>query len=408
MKWSPQQEAALSDVSSWLKNPSDPVYRLFGFAGTGKTTIARHLAEDIKGTVLYGAFTGKAALVMRRNGIKNATTIHRMVYRIIPLDEVKMRELKKKRKETSDDLTSATLMQEMRDLAQPKFEINPESEVRKASLIVLDECSMVNDKMKADLQSFGKPILVLGDPGQLPPIEGEGAFTRDPPQTLLTEIHRQALDNPIIRLSVLAREGETIPFETFGESEKIRLSALKLRHIEFSNQVICGKNATRRGINKKWRAHKLFTSIYPMETERVICLKNTTIDVGSKEDEEPRQVSIFNGQPFTVSKSEEGALYTSMLLEDEEGKEVPVEAFNAYFEEYVTSGTLDNYTQYDMRGFHQFDFGYAITCHKSQGSQWPSVLVYDDHLFSKKPEDRRRWLYTSITRAEESVCIVDA
>ncbi len=60
MQWSPEQDAALKAVSAWYKDPGAPqIFRLFGFAGTGKTTLARTLADDIDGDVAFGAFTGQ-------------------------------------------------------------------------------------------------------------------------------------------------------------------------------------------------------------------------------------------------------------------------------------------------------------------------------------------------------------
>jgi len=63
MQWSPQQDAALTAVSKWLSDKSRPqVFRLFGYAGTGKTTLAVHLSQDVR-RVQFAAFTGKASLV---------------------------------------------------------------------------------------------------------------------------------------------------------------------------------------------------------------------------------------------------------------------------------------------------------------------------------------------------------
>src|SRR5665213_2774895 len=81
MAWSPQQDAALTQVAAWLKRGEPQVFRLFGYAGTGKTTLARHLAEDIEGEVIFAAYTGKAALVLRSKGCKGARTIHSLIYR---------------------------------------------------------------------------------------------------------------------------------------------------------------------------------------------------------------------------------------------------------------------------------------------------------------------------------------
>ncbi len=81
MQFSPQQDEALKAVSRWLKDGRKPLFRLFGYAGTGKTTLARHFAEDVGGEVQFAAFTGKAAQVLRSKGAANARTIHSLIYR---------------------------------------------------------------------------------------------------------------------------------------------------------------------------------------------------------------------------------------------------------------------------------------------------------------------------------------
>jgi exodeoxyribonuclease-5 len=178
MLWSPQQDAALAAVARWLKAGEPRVFRLFGYAGTGKTTLARHIAESAGGDVAFAAFTGKAAHVMRGKGCKGATTIHSLIYRTRGEDE-----------------------------NGPTFTLNDDSAAGKSALIVIDECSMVDEEIGRDLLSFGKPVLVLGDPAQLPPIAGGGFFTSAEPDVMLTEVHRQAFDDPIIRMSMIVREG---------------------------------------------------------------------------------------------------------------------------------------------------------------------------------------------------------
>src|SRR3974390_2833622 len=172
--FTPHHDAALKAVAAWLKsspgNRGTPqIFRLFGYAGTGKTTLARHLAEDVDGKVVFGAFTGKAALVMRRKGCAGASTIHSLIYR--PRD--------------SGEET-------------PSFELWDEAPASKAKLIVIDECPRVDAEPGGDLLSFGVPVLVLGDPAQLPPIQGGGFFTDAEPDAMLTEVHRQAQDDPIV------------------------------------------------------------------------------------------------------------------------------------------------------------------------------------------------------------------
>jgi exodeoxyribonuclease-5 len=202
MEFAPQQDEALKAVSRWLKEGRSPLFRLFGYAGTGKTTLARHFAENVEGEVLFAAFTGKAAQVLRSKGAKNARTIHSLIYR--PRGE----------EEVSDEETGKTSI-------APMFSINRQSPVAKAALIIIDECSMVDEALGRDLMSFGTPILVLGDPGQLPPVSGGGYFTNEEPDYLLTDIHRQARDNPIIQLAMHVREGKEIMHGDYGSTARI-------------------------------------------------------------------------------------------------------------------------------------------------------------------------------------------
>ena len=192
MSWSPQQEGALKAVADWMKRGEPQIFRLFGYAGAGKTTLARQLAEDAEGEVAFAAFTGKAALVLRSKGCKGARTIHSLIYR--PRDA---------------------------ETEEPTFVLNEDSAAAKASLVIIDECSMVDEALGRDLLSFGKPVLVLGDPAQLPPVRGGGFFTETEPDVMLTEVHRQAADNPIIRMSMTVREGGRLDPGAYGESRVI-------------------------------------------------------------------------------------------------------------------------------------------------------------------------------------------
>ena len=201
-QFTPHQDAALKAVGDWLdarpgKNGTPPVFRLFGYAGTGKTTLARHIADGVDGEVKYAAFTGKAALVMRNKGCDGASTIHSLIYRA---------------RESGEE--------------QPNFELWDDAPASKARLIVIDECSMVDADLGRDLMSFDCPLLVLGDPAQLPPIQGGGFFTNDAPDAMLTEVHRQAQDDPIVRMSMAVREGRPLEAGQFGESEVVRRDSL--------------------------------------------------------------------------------------------------------------------------------------------------------------------------------------
>src|ERR1700692_4378844 len=181
--FTPHQDSALKAVADWLKakpgkNGTPPVSRLFGYAGTGKTTLARHIADGVDGEVKVAAFTGKAALVMRNKGCVAASTIHSLIYRA---------------RESGEET--------------PSFELWDGAPASNAELIIIDECSMVDAELGRDLMSFGVPVLVLGDPAQLPPIQGGGYFTDAEPDAMLTEVHRPGEDDPIVRLSMQIRAG---------------------------------------------------------------------------------------------------------------------------------------------------------------------------------------------------------
>ena len=225
--FSPEQDAALKSVSDWLKakpgsGNTPPLFRLFGYAGTGKTTLAKHIAEGVDGKVLFAAFTGKAALVMRSKGCHSASTIHSLIYRA---------------RESGEET--------------PSFELWDDAPASKAKLIVIDECSMVDAELGRDLMSFGVPVLVLGDPAQLPPIQGGGFFTDAQPDAMLTEVHRQAQDDPIVRLSMDIRAGKRLEPGDYGETQVVRRDALDPQRVLDADQVLVGRNATRRAYNMR-------------------------------------------------------------------------------------------------------------------------------------------------------------
>ena len=232
--FTPHQNEALAKVAAWIKakpgeGAAPPVFRLFGYAGTGKTTLAKHIAEGVDGKVLFAAFTGKAALVMRSKGCHGASTIHSLIYRA---------------RESGEET--------------PSFDLWSDSPAAKAKLIVIDECSMVDAELGRDLLTFGAPVLVLGDPAQLPPVAGGGFFTDAEPDAMLTEVHRQAQDDPIVRLSMDVREGRRLAPGTYGETEVVRRDELDPARVIGADQVLVGRNATRRAYNERMRQRRGF------------------------------------------------------------------------------------------------------------------------------------------------------
>jgi exodeoxyribonuclease-5 len=413
------QAKAIREIKDWFtgRTTKQQVFRVFGYAGSGKTTITKHaIAElglrDGAGGVLYAAFTGKAALVMTRKGTP-ASTIHSLIYRV---SEATQEEIEKVKRDIAAIRAKLNLLGEterfleetrlrslelrLDDIHKPRFVLNEQSIVRDAELIVLDEVSMVGPDMARDLLAFGKPILVLGDPGQLPPIKGEGAFTQDAPDVMLTEIHRQAGESAIIRLATMARQEVSIPYGAHDAHVwKMPRNAVTPEQMLRGGQVICGKNATRINLNIAMKRAAGFETVYPVgKGEKIICLKNRN-DLG-----------LVNGMFIEFADiREEDPLAFSATVRTEDGADIPGR-------QRFYKGHFDDHIQYDaerlkrdwrdMKGLIETVWGYAITGHKSQGSQWENVIVYDDGL-GRTAEDRARWLYTAITRAEKGLVILD-
>ena len=368
MKWSPQQDDALEAVGRWLKDGHRQVFRLFGYAGTGKTTLARHFAEHLDGEVFFAAFTGKAAQVMRHKGCSGARTIHSLIYR--PRGE-------EKSEETGEML--------------PTFAINRSSPLAKASLVIIDECSMVDEELGRDLLSFGVPVLVLGDPGQLPPVSGGGYFTNDEPDALLTEVHRQARDNPIVELAMQVREGGRLARGRYGSSRVISRDEVDQAEVLAADQVLVGINRTRHLYNRRLRELKGFTGRLPVSGDKLVCLRNDAAK------------GLLNGSLWQVTHTgrvRSGAL--SLVVRPEEDA---AERGSAKIKVPKAAFESDEELSWQVRRrYDEFDFGYVLTVHKAQGSQWDDIVLFDESWAFR--DYRHRWLYTGITRAAERITIV--
>ena len=421
---SDMQARAIAAIRDWYENRrgEQQIFRLFGYAGTGKTTITA-LAIDALGFepmtpgglggVLFAAFTGKAALVMTRKGTP-AQTIHSLIYRV---SEATPEEIAR----VTEDLASlrrdlprmgpaerdfamtriAQLELRLEDIHQPKFLINEQSTLRDADLLVLDEVSMVGADMAHDLLAFGKPILVLGDPGQLPPIKGLGFFTEAAPDVMLTEVHRQAGDSAILRLATLAREGLPIPPGAHDDHVwKMSRHDVGPAQMLQGGQVICGTNATRRSLNTAMKRAAGFGADYPTGSgEKIICLKNR------------HDLGLINGMFLTLTdvRQDPGDAFAfSAMVETEDGLSIAGRQsfWRGEYADHVAFDPERGRREWQARrGLIETSWGYAITCHKAQGSQFPTVVVVDDG-FGRSAADRSRWLYTAITRAEWGLVIL--
>jgi len=361
-QWSAEQSNALDAVGRWLKAGEPQVFRLFGYAGVGKTTLARHVAEAAQGETAFAAFTGKAALVMRSKGCAGASTIHALIYRASEGEE-----------------------------GAPTFTLNHDGPASRAALIVIDECSMVDAELGRDLLSFGKPILVLGDPAQLPPVKGGGFFTEAEPDLMLTEIHRQAENDPIIRLSQIVRSGGELAYGDYGESRVVRRAEIDAADVLAADQILVGVNRTRRLYNQRIRELLGLAEALPVAGDKLVCLRNDRVK------------GLINGGLWRVEAlggMRKDFVCMTLRAEDDVGRaQAKVAVLKQFFE-----GAEADLSYPQRRESDEFDYGYALTVHKAQGSQWDSVMLFDESRAFR--EHRARWLYTGLTRAARKLTLV--
>jgi exodeoxyribonuclease-5 len=377
------QQAAHDAVVEWYKAGkwgSHQTMTLGGYAGTGKTTIMGQVSESIRGItervrIGFCCYTGKAAQVlytklMRANALTAndyCGTIHGMIYE---LESEEDGELKWRRCAKLD-----------------------------YDFIVVDEASMIDEVLYNDLLSYGVPILAVGDHGQLPPINGQLNLMTDP-ELRLEKIHRQAEGNPIIKVSMMARLEGRIPIGRHGEWVTKTSDRTVLDRIENPDDamIICGTNRTRSEINMKVRRRLGFTSPEPMPGEKIICLKNN------------RELGIFNGMtgklleigPMVVGGYDH--LYSIKARMD--GVDLPVTtAVNR-----AQFGAFKTMTKKKEEGAEEIadlvDWGYALTGHKAQGSEARRVVVVEECSWLPTEDLRRRWLYTTVSRAQERLLII--
>ena len=397
LSFSPQQDEAMVAVKDWLATRSRPVFRLFGYAGTGKTTIAKHLAQGVSGRVAFAAFTGKAASVMKRKGCQGACTIHQLIYTPLDEDEEKLAQVRKAIGDATDPIERAALKRQLDELLKPKFGLSDNAAGR-AKLIVIDECSMVNELIGRDLLSLKVPILVLGDPAQLPPVDGGGFFTDHPADVLLDQIHRQAEGSGILQLAtkVRMRKASMVEIGTFGDEESCVLS--KATFEQYGNplafdQVLVGTHKTRRIWSNRIRTLLGRGGFEPVPGDKLVCLRND------------HNAKIMNGELWTCRECvgiDSDTMSLTIESEDQPGKLKTVTSIRHYFQ-----GRDEELKLRPVPGA-RFDFGYALTVHKAQGSQWDKVLLINEANAFRRPDSPDtpwRWLYTGITRAAKQVVV---
>lgn len=382
---SQKQKKVVESILDWYKGKKGQYITLGGYAGTGKTTLLGHLNtrlhKEYKSiSIAYCSFTGKASLVLKKklqetNSLLPSDfvgTIHRLIYKAI-VDE-------------KDNIIG------WEKIPVDMFEYD---------LIIVDEASMVSEDIWNDLLSFQKPILAVGDHGQLPPVEGKFNLMASP-ILRLEEIYRQEKGNPIIVVSELARKYGEIPVMDFSpyvrklsreDSDTQEFLSDHLSSYDQNSMILVGYNNTRVKLNNGIRQYLEFDSPTPQVQDRVICLRNNS------------ELGIFNGMLGSVygirKIKKEG-------IEDYYDADIVFDGDENIFHGAISIGQFGKKETIKdtSRDINLFDFGYALTVHKAQGSQAEKIILFEER-FPKMSDDMwRRWLYTGVTRAVSELYII--
>jgi exodeoxyribonuclease V len=365
-----------------------------GYAGSGKSTLVRYIIAALQvpaTSVAYATPTGKAAEVLRKKGNQNAITLHKLLYK-------------------------SSLQKDGTYRRFPVKELPYQ-------VVVVDECSMVPQSMVDTLLKHRVYVLFLGDPFQIPPIlKSDENTLLQAPHIFLSEIMRQAQESEIIQLTMAIREGK--PFGTFKgkEAQIYNHNELSEGMLTWADQIICATNKTRNMINNKMRDLQGFSGS-PKEGEKLICLHNywdivnplgealvngttgfvTNIEKGTVSiphirDVKSRDLDVYN---FDLETDDADGIFTDLAM-DRNMLETDKYSLTSR-EEYrlTTTSPYKDTLQLPM----QFSYGYAITGHRAQGSQWDKVLVIEEN-FPFNAEEHARWLYTCCTRPAQKLVLI--
>lgn len=385
------QERALRMIDDFLKS-SGKQFVLSGCAGTGKSSLISFIIDKLVGGHAVIAYTGKAVVALKRKGIAEAQTAHSFLY-----DSRLVYDEKTGRKHFVH------------------IEKTP-CEFTEYSYVIVDEASMIDKDIYDILARHNFKVIYIGDHFQLPPINDKFNIMTNP-DYVMDDIVRQELDNPIVQMAELARNNKPIPYKKFGRSR--RMCGVREDWLPLFSQIITWTNACRQGVNDKVRELRGCNSIVPLEGERMIVRDNN------------RRLGIFNGQIVFLTKDASMVNYggktfynadfvDELVFDDVFALAHVDEPVNCIATLGLEKGQIYDYME-NVRmmmksksaqrklkeigyKFAHLDYGYAITCHAAQGSSWKNVCVIDELRFHSF-DNYYRWLYTAITRAEETITI---
>ena len=362
-----------------------------GGPGTGKTTTLLCLLELLEAnglSFMLAAPTGRAAKRMSQLCKRETKTLHRMLEAVF--DESQQRAVFR------------------RDRQNP---LN-------ADVVIIDEASMLDLFLASSLLDAMKPhtrLVLIGDSDQLPPI-GPGSFFAellacpDIPKVRLTDIFRQALGSDIVINSHMINKGEMPPikknsgdfyFASARSAETTASSVLTLMTeripLKFgiepediqvicpSRQLACGTMSLNRILQQSLNPQSAgkseirYGEVVFRTGDRVMQVRNNYDLVWRRTDSPEIGTGIFNGD-------------TGVIVYIDNASNVLVVRYD------------DKEADYTFDEISQLEHAYAVTVHKSQGSEYPAVIL---PLFSSPQRLlTRSLLYTAVTRAKKLLVIV--
>lgn len=391
MELTPKQQEGLK-IALERHKANEKYTVIAGFAGTGKSTLVKFIIDALdvdKDKVAYATYTGKAAEVLRKKGNPNAMTLHKLLYDSIPRQGGGFIRIPKKMLEYK--------------------------------IIVVDEVSMVPKSMIDMLLNHRVYVIFLGDPFQLPQIDKKETHALlDKPHIFLDQVMRQAAESEIIQLTMKIRNGEDIPFMHGKEVIVVPKAELVTGHLTWADIIICATNKTRHNMNKQKR--ELLGYSGALQTgERIIVKRNYWEDC----DEDGN--ALVNGTIGTVANPYESFVRIPSYVKNDR-RDLPLvgciftpdggKSFDTF--EIDKDYLLKEEPCVDWRVSYQLGklkpkigdilpkqatYGYALTCHAAQGSEFDKVLVIEESFPFDKTE-HQRWLYTAATRAAEKLVLV--
>ena len=389
MELTSKQEQGLKIAIDRYKN-HERYTCISGYAGTGKSTLVKFIisALDVdEDDVCYAAYTGKAAQVLLKKGNKNVSTLHKLLYKSYPRPDGSFLRL-------------------------------PVDEVP-YKIVIVDEVSMApRNLMKLLFTHKNVHVICLGDPFQLPPVDkDEDNHLLDNPHIFLDEVMRQAQESEIIRVTMDIRNHKPLSLMDGNEVKILTKADLSTGMMQWADQMLVGTNQMRVALNNQMR-ELLGRGDAPEDGDKVICLRNYWSILAENEDPLVNgtigylqdSFESFNQLPWKMGGqriytiqgnflSDGGALYKNLDMD----KKLILTGEKSL--DWKTTWKLNSNPRTSMLVPLEFTYGYAITGHKAQGSEWDKVLVVEEK-FPFEKEEHARWLYTCATRASEKLVLV--